>query len=84
LTNRPRERHWVVDSIEEHVASIELDDGKMITIPQSQLPATVKQGDVLRVTIEVDAAATKAAYDRSAAQLRPRKATGDPRGDIKL
>jgi hypothetical protein len=55
----------------------------MITMPLSQLPATVKQGDVLRVTIDVDAAATKAAYDRSAAQ-RPRKPSNDPGGDITL
>jgi hypothetical protein len=84
VTDRERERHWVVDSIEEHVASIELDDGTMIMIPQSQLPANVKQGDVLRVTIALDSAATQAAYDRSAAQLRSRKGTGDPGGDIKL
>ena len=83
MTDRPRQRHWVVDSIEESVASIELDDGTLITIPQSQLPDAVKQGDVLRVTIEADAPATKAAYDRSAAQLRPRTST-DPGGDIKL
>jgi hypothetical protein len=79
-----RERHWVVDSIEESAASVELDDGTMITIPRSQLPAAAKQGDVLRVSIDVDAAATKAAYDRSAAQMKGRKPTNDPGGDITL
>ena len=85
MTSKAVQHHWVIDSIEEFVASIELDDGKMITVPQSQLPADAKQGDILRVTIEVDAVATKAALERSAAQVNKfRKQPNDPGGDIRL
>ena len=83
--SKAEQHYWVIDSIEEFVASIELGDGTMITVPQSQLPADAKQGDVLRVTIEVDAAATKAALERSAAQVNKfRKQPNDPGGDIRL
>jgi len=85
VTDEAREHHWVVDSIEESAASIELDDGTMVTIPLAQLPPGTHQGAVLRVTIAVDAAATKAAYERSAAQVAMiRKQSKDPGGDIVL
>ena len=83
-TNQHR---WVIDSIEEHVASIEVDAGQMITLPQSLLPAGAKQGDVLRVSIELDPAATKQAMADSAAQVKKGMDASrkrDPGGDIKL
>ncbi len=94
-----RETHsWAIDSIEEFVASIEVDGGKMITVPQWLLPAGARQGDILAVhhdrpaagkravlTIEVDEAATKTALAKSAAQVSAhRKQPNDPGGDISL
>jgi hypothetical protein len=80
-------QHWVVDAFEEHTASIELDGGKMIQIPKSLLPRGTKQGDVLCVTIEIDAPATKRAVDASTEQvkrIRQNSAERDPGGDVNL
>ena len=80
-------QRWIVDAFEEHVASIEVEGGKMIQLPRALLPRGAKEGDVLRVTIEVDAQATKQALDASAAQVkkgRDASAKRDPGGDIAL
>lgn len=50
MSEHKSEQRWVVDSIEESMASIEIDGDKMITVPLSSLPRGVRQGDVLRVT----------------------------------
>ncbi len=92
------QHQWVVDSIEEHVASVEVDGGKMITVPQWLLPDGARQGHVLKVqhdrppkgqrsalTIEIDDAATKQALADSAAQVsKHAKQPNDPGGDIAL
>jgi Protein of unknown function (DUF3006) len=92
------EHRWVVDSIEEFVASIEVDGDRMITVPQSLLPSDAKQGHVLRVlretandgkrstlTIEVDEVATREALAASAAQTKKgARQANDPGGDIAL
>ena len=71
----PSQSHsWVVDVLEEASASVEVDGKSMITIPRWLLPATAREGDVLRVThdrppdgqrsaltIEADPAGTKKA-----------------------
>ena len=80
-------QRWVIDAIEEHVASIELPDGKMIQLPVSVLPKGAKQGQVVRVTFEVDAAATKQALEASAAQVKKGSEASKKRdagGDIAL
>jgi len=91
-------QRWVVDSIEESMASVEVDGKSMITVPQSVLPTGARQGHVLRVkrersadgmrsalTIELDEAATKAALAASAAQVKKgAKGKKDPGGDITL
>ena len=92
------EHRWVIDSIEESVASIEVDGKDMITLPLSLLPGGAKQGDVLSVTIDrpakgqravltlsVDEIATKKALADSAAQVKQgRPLVKDPGGDITL
>jgi hypothetical protein len=89
---------WVIDSIEEFMASVEVDGKSMITVPQSLLPSGAKQGHVLSVkrdvsadgkrsalTIEVDEAATKRALAESAAQVKKgARGKNDPVGDITL
>jgi hypothetical protein len=94
----PSEHRWVIDSIEESVASIEVDGDRMITVPQSFLPSGAKQGHVLRVvheaagdgkrsslTIDIDDVATREALTASAAQTKKgTRQANDPGGDIAL
>jgi hypothetical protein len=89
---------WVVDSIEESMASVEVDGKSMMTVPQSLLPTGAREGHVLRVkrelsadgmrsalTIELDQDATKRALAESAAQVKKGvKGKKDPGGDITL
>lgn len=81
------EHRWVVDAIEERMASIEVDGETMITVPASLLPKGARSGHVLKVTILFDEEATQRALEASAAQVkRGRDASRkhDPGGDIKL
>lgn len=76
---------WVIDAIEEGMASVEVEDGKMITIPRAALPKGAKPGDV--ITLDVDRAATKQAVVESAAQVakgREASKRRDKGGDIAL
>ncbi|HEY4218611.1 MAG TPA: DUF3006 domain-containing protein [Gemmatimonadaceae bacterium] len=98
MSASPQQHRWIIDSIEEFVASIEVDGGKMITVPQWLLPDGARQGHVLVVhhdrpahgirsalTIEVDDAATKKALADSAAQVgKHTRQPNDPGGDISL
>jgi hypothetical protein len=80
-------QRWVIDSLEEHVASIELPGGRMVQLPITVLPKDTKAGQILRVTLEVDAAATKQALADSAAQVKKTSDASrkrDPGGDISL
>ncbi len=97
MTNTEQHR-WIVDSIEESMASVEVDGDRMITVPQSMLPSGVKSGHVLNVrresssdgqrsvlTIEIDQAATQKALAASAAQVKKgTRQKNDPGGDIVL
>lgn len=89
---------WSIDSIEEGMARIEEDGGRMLTVPASLLPAGAKEGQLLRVTfsgapgtlptsITIDHAATVAALKKSAAttaQAMKDSAKRDPGGDVAL
>jgi hypothetical protein len=80
-------QHWVIDAIGDGTASIELPGGKLIQLPASVLPKGAKQGQVLRVTLDVDDAATKDALARSAAQVKKGSEASrkrDPGGDVAL
>lgn len=97
----PRETHrWVIDSIAEHVAAIEVDGTQMVRLPQWVLPRGAAEGQVLRVqheldargerstlSIEIDRTATRHALDASTAQvnaIRKDSARRDPGGDVVL
>ena len=88
----PEPTRWTIDSIEEGVAAVEVDDGaRLIHVPLAALPAGVGDGDVLRVTrdgarivIERDDAARDAALERSRAQTKARPNPRDPGGPIRL
>ena len=94
-------RHsWSIDSIEEGMARIEEDGGRMLTVPVTMLPAGAKEGQLLRVTLSdaskgesvptsiiIDHAATAAALKKSAAttaQAMKNSAKRDPGGDVIL
>jgi Protein of unknown function (DUF3006) len=97
----PRESHrWVIDSIAEHIATIEVDGAAPARVPEWVLPRGAAEGDVLRVehdvdasgrrsvlTIEIDRDATAAALDASRAQVDAIRTTStrrDRRGDVKF
>ncbi len=73
----PTEHRWVLDSIEEGIARVEEDGGRMISIPIHLLPVGVKEGQLLRVirapaadgtmglTIAIDESGTRKAYRKS-------------------
>ena len=98
MSQSPEQHRWIIDSIEEFVASIEVDGGKMITVPQWLLPDGARQGHVLAVrhdrpsggsrsvlTIDIDDAATKQALADSATQVgKHARQKNDPGGDITL
>lgn len=98
MSDHVEQHRWVVDSIEESVAAIEVDGGPMVNVPLSLLPARAREGHVLSVrherptggarsvlTIEIDDAATARASADSAAQVQKglHRST-DPGGDIVL
>ncbi len=97
-SDREQQHQWVVDSIEEDMASVEVDGGRMITVPLSTLPHGTREGQVLRVSrqhssdgrrstlvIELDPAATQRALEESARQVGKNvKQKNDPGGDIVL
>ncbi len=65
------------------IAVLLTDDGDPINLPRSLLPPGVRPGDVLTLTIERDAEATrKLAADTHQVQKELRQT--DPGGDLKL
>ena len=85
MANEQSRSVWVVDQIEESTASIEVDGDRMISVPRSVLPTGVREGHVLRVTIEIDEAGTMKAMKESEAQVKKGNKRGnDPGGDIVL
>lgn len=96
----PSMHRWVVDSIAEGIAAIEVDGDEMVHLPGWLLPRAAAEGQVLSVRheldangdrsvlkIEIDRDATEAARAASAAQVRAiRRASArhDPGGDVSL
>lgn len=89
---------WVVDSVEEGQAAIEVDGRSLLHVPLAQLPAGVREGDVLSVSVSAtdegtrweirrDEQATVAARAASTAQSPAPPSSGPPRdpgGNIRL
>lgn len=87
-------RRWVVDSVEEGIAAVHQDDGRLVHVPAWVLPAGAREGDVLSVEhsaadgtsslrIAIDRAATDDAIRISREQVQ-RRQPHDPGGDIVL
>ncbi|MEO7042095.1 MAG: DUF3006 domain-containing protein [Gemmatimonadaceae bacterium] len=60
---------WVIDKIENGIASIEVDGGTMISIPRALLPKGAQEGDVLRANLALDPAEKAKRLAESAAQV---------------
>jgi hypothetical protein len=60
---------WVVDQIENGIASIEVGGTVMISVPRAILPKGSKEGDVLQVNIAFDPVEQAKRLARSAAQV---------------
>jgi hypothetical protein len=65
------------------IAVLLTDDGESINMPGSLLPSGVKPGDVLTITIEHDAEASRKLADDSRS-VQDKLSQGDPGGDIRL
>lgn len=88
-------RTWMVDSIEEGIAAVEEDGGRVLHVPLWLLPDGVREGQIVAVTREetpggvaltvaVDREATERALRRSRAQVEGTPGHHDPGGDIVL
>ena len=89
---------WTIDSIEENVAAVEEQGGRMFRVPLALLPRGVREGDILRVEradrdgevtlrISLDPDATDKSWRASERQLRRKpgkRARKDPGGDVAL
>lgn len=86
---------WMIDAIEENTVAIEQDAGPAYQLPNILLPRNVTEGDIcsvevtaaesaVTVRVMIDAAATKAAKARSAAQVSGKPNKNDPGGPIQL
>lgn len=73
-----------LDRIEDNdLAVLVTDDGQEIHLPKALLPGGAKAGDVLKCSLEVDPAATKALKDDAKALQQDLKKT-DPGGDLSI
>ena len=81
MTRDPERSRWVVESLDDATAAVEVDGASIAHVPRWLLPAGTRAGDVLAVTrapghdrvtvvVEHDADATRAALDASAQQMR--------------
>jgi hypothetical protein len=67
----------------KQIAVLVSDDGETVNVPRSLLPPAAKPGDVLTVSLEIDAAATLKLADDTR-RIQDKLSERDPGGDIKL
>jgi hypothetical protein len=67
----------------KEIAVLLTDDGDLINFPRKLLPKGVKAGDILSVSIDMDAEATRQVAEQTRAVQDQLKKT-DPGGDIRL
>jgi hypothetical protein len=89
-----KQHQWIVDSLEENVAAVEMDGDRIIFVPAIVLPSGAKEGDVYKVRhtrsetashigIELDEQARERLLARSRQQA-VNKAGRDKGGHIRL
>ena len=67
----------------KQIAVLLADNGDTLNIPKALLPPNSKPGDVLTLTLEHDAQATRDVADQTR-QVQDKLLESDPGGDIKL
>jgi hypothetical protein len=67
----------------KRIAVLVTDDGETINLPKSFLPADAQPGDVLALTLERDAAATRQVAEETK-RVQEKLSERDPGGNIKL
>lgn len=67
----------------KEIAVLLTDDGVTVNVPRALLPKAVRAGDVLALTVEHDAEATRR-LARETRAVQDQLAPGDPGGDLKL
>jgi Protein of unknown function (DUF3006) len=67
----------------KQIAVLVADDGATVNVPKSLLPSGARPGDVLTLTLELDALAT-AKLARETRKVQDDLSKRDPGGDIKL
>jgi len=67
----------------KQIAVLVNDDGLTLNVPKSLLPAGAKPGDVITLSLEIDAAAT-AKLSNETRRLQDDLSKRDPGGDIKI
>jgi hypothetical protein len=67
----------------KQIAVLLLDDGQTLNLPRSLLPAGAKPGDVLALSLEVDAAKTRELADETR-RVQDKLSQSDSGGDIRL
>lgn len=85
---------WTVDSIEEGIAAVREEDGRMLHLPAWLLPDGAREGDVVAIDREPSSGALtlrlrvdRAATERALAAVREQLARlrrGDGAGEIRL
>jgi hypothetical protein len=68
---------------DKSIAVLVTEDGATINVPRALLPPSARAGDVLTLSLERDAAATKKLGEETRKVQKDLKAT-DPGGDLKL
>lgn len=80
------ELHLTIDRFEgesRQIAVLVTDDEQTLQLPRSGLPTGAREGDVLRLTLEVDPTATAALRAAGQAVQDELRAT-DPGGDLRI
>lgn len=60
---------FIIDRLEENWAVIETEERKTFNLPRKILPAEAKEGDVIKIFIEIDAEQTQARRKKSESLL---------------
>ena len=89
-----REEIWVLDRFEGDRAVLERALHEMLDLPRALLPARLREGDALRVTIRTTDGESRLSIARDEEETRRRAAEaarilrdlgpGDPGGDVRL
>ena len=94
MTSDPAGHELVIDRFEGDYAVVEVDGGRTLDLPRWMLPRELKEGDVIRATLNARDDSCQVAFRvdpdethqrrRAASQAVQRLRERDPGGDIEL